>query len=608
MTNNRTLRNWLVFFVGLFILMQFWSFQSGDRTVNLSPSALTELMKIDQVKEITFYQGALRVDGRLSSDKEKTLGSAFSSEVVSESQLDEIRKLAEEKKISYKVQPPPNPMAGQLLVALFWIAGLFLVMWFMGRQGADQITKNGPGAFVKNKAQKFSRGSKSLKTFADVAGCDEAKESLQEVVAFLKNPTHFARLGGKVPRGVLLSGPPGTGKTLLAKAVAGEASADFFSISGSEFVEMFVGVGAGRVRSLFAEARKSGKAIIFIDELDAVGRSRFSGIGGGHDEREQTLNQILVEMDGFSTGEGIIVLAATNRPDVLDSALLRPGRFDRQVRVPPPDMNGREKILMVHAKNILLGPDIDLRKIAKKTPGFVGADLENLLNEAALLASRLQKDFVEQEDIEQSIELVIAGPQRKSFLLTPKEKETIAYHECGHTLAAILTPGTDPVHKVSIISRGQALGYTLQLPDNDKVLMSKKEMLNRLKVLLGGRVAEELFLGKENITAGACDDLMKATSLARRMIMEFGMGNWLSVVSTEGRAVNRLMTDNSLPPCSEKRQQEMDEEIENLLSATMKAVRALLEENKGLLDKLAAVLLEKEEIDGDEIIQIVKSA
>jgi cell division protease FtsH len=396
---------------------------------------------------------------------------------------------------------------------------VFLFFWFLmirQMQGGGKQAM----AFGRSKA-KLQSGKKSKITFADVAGCDEAKEELREIIEFLKDPAKFQRLGGKIPKGVLLYGAPGTGKTLLAKAVAGEAGVPFFSSSGSEFVEMFVGVGASRVRDLFDQGRKNAPCLLFVDEIDAVGRHRFAGIGGGHDEREQTLNQLLVEMDGFDTKEGVILIAATNRPDVLDPALLRPGRFDRHVTVPMPDLRGREEILRVHSKVIKLGPNVDFKVIARRTPGFVGADLANLVNEAALLAARRNKPYVELPELEEAIERVIAGPERKTRMISEREKKIVAYHESGHALVAKLTPGTDPVHKVSIIPRGPALGYTLQLPTEDRYLTSKTEIKNKLSVLLGGRIAEELVF--KEITTGAHDDLAKATDIANKMVCVYGM-------------------------------------------------------------------------------------
>ena len=482
-----------------------------------------------------------------------------------------------------------------ILLIGFWL-------WMMkGMQsGGKQVM-----SFGRSKA-KLQSTKKSKINFADVAGCDEAKEELQEIIEFLKDPAKFQRLGGKIPKGVLLFGAPGTGKTLLAKAVAGEAGVPFFSSSGSEFVEMFVGVGASRVRDLFDQGRRSAPCLLFIDEIDAVGRHRFAGIGGGHDEREQTLNQLLVEMDGFDTKEGVILIAATNRPDVLDPALLRPGRFDRHVAVPNPDLKDREEILKVHARSVKLSPKVDLMVIARRTPGFVGADLANLVNEAALLAARKNRDSVVMPDLEEAIDRVIAGPQRKSRMISDREKKIIAYHESGHTLVAKLTPGSDPVHKVSIIPRGPALGYTLQLPLEDKYLTTKQEINGKLAVLMGGRVAEELVFNE--ITTGAQNDLSKATDIAHKMVTEFGMSERIGTLSLKhpdeeiflGRDFNRE------PRFSDKTSEVIDEEVKRIIEEAKKCAENILRGNQGILKALAERLIEKEILDAEEVERIFK--
>lgn len=418
---------------------------------------------------------------------------------------------------------------------------LFVFIWFMLIRSMQSGGKQAM-SFGRSRAKLIDQSKQKI-TFADVAGVDEAKEELQEIIAFLKEPKKFQRLGGKIPKGVLLYGVPGSGKTLLAKAVAGEAGVPFFSASGSEFVEMFVGVGASRVRDLFNQGKKSAPCLLFIDELDAVGRHRFAGIGGGHDEREQTLNQLLVEMDGFDTKEGVILIAATNRPDVLDPALLRPGRFDRHIMVPNPDLRGREEILKVHTRNIKLGPEVDLKVIARRTPGFVGSDIANLVNEAALLAAREDKQAVEIKEFEEAIDRVIAGPQRKSRMISDREKKIIAYHEAGHALVAKLIPGTDPIHKVSIIPRGPALGYTLQLPLEDKYLSTKTEIIDKLTVFLGGRASEELTFNE--LTTGAENDLQQATEIAHKMICEYGMSDRLGPLTDNCSATQFSHRGNS---------------------------------------------------------------
>ncbi|MBI2870430.1 MAG: ATP-dependent zinc metalloprotease FtsH [Candidatus Omnitrophica bacterium] len=483
------------------------------------------------------------------------------------------------------------------------------LFWFLIYRGAQQ----GGGrilSFGKSHAKQFSQ-DKVRFTFADVAGVDEAKEELQEIIEFLKDPKKFQKLGGRIPKGVLLMGPPGTGKTLLAKAVAGEAHVPFFSISGSDFVEMFVGVGASRVRDLFEQGKRAAKAsgrgaIIFIDEIDAVGRLRFAGIGGGHDEREQTLNALLVEMDGFDTQVGVILLAATNRPDVLDPALVRPGRFDRQIVIDRPDIVGREEILKVHTRNIRLDKDADLKKIARQTPGFSGADLASLVNEGALLAARRDKKAVQMVELESSIERVMAGPERKSRVISKQEKAIVAHHEAGHTLVALLVPKADPVHKVSIIPRGTAaLGYTLQTPIEDRYLVSKSELLDKVTVLLGGRVAEELIFSE--ITSGAHNDLEVATDMAHRMVCEFGMSDKLGNL-TLGRRDKQVFLGRDI--MQEKNYSEttavlIDQEVRRIIDSCYQRARGILTENLEKLKSLASQLLEREVLDGEEVRRIV---
>jgi cell division protease FtsH len=458
----------------------------------------------------------------------------------------------------------------------------------------------------KSKAKVYIE-KKTGVTFADVEGIDEAKEELVEVVEFLKSPEKYQRLGGHIPKGVLLLGPPGTGKTLLARAVAGEAGVPFFSISGSDFVEMFVGVGAARVRDLFAQAVQHAPSIIFIDELDALGKARGMNILSSHDEREQTLNQLLAEMDGFDPNQGVIIMAATNRPEILDAALLRPGRFDRQVLVDRPDIRGREKILRLHAKKIKLSPAVDLSVIAAKTPGFVGADLANIVNEAALLAAREGKSAVEMRDFDEAIERVVAGLQKKTRIMSPKEKKTVAYHECGHALVAELVPGADPVSKISIIPRGiAALGYTQQLPTEDRYLMTRSELLGKIYVLLGGRVAEEMVFG--DVSTGAQNDLQKATEIARTMVTQFGMSERVGLVSLEGPRTPVFLPVPTQGPkeYSEETARTIDEEVKKILSETHAKVREILSSHRQALEELAQLLLEKEVIERPELQTILK--
>jgi cell division protease FtsH len=493
-----------------------------------------------------------------------------------------------------------------LPTVLSWVVPvvLFVVLWnfLFKRMGAG----GGMMQIGKSKAKVYIE-KKTGVTFADVAGIDEAEEELVEVVEFLKTPEKYQRLGGRIPKGVLLVGPPGTGKTLLARAVAGEAGVPFFSISGSDFVEMFVGVGAARVRDLFAQAVQHAPSIIFIDELDALGKARGMNILSSHDEREQTLNQLLAEMDGFDPNQGVIIMAATNRPEILDAALLRPGRFDRQVLVDRPDVKGREKILQLHAKKVKLAPSVDLGVIAAKTPGFVGADLANIVNEAALLAARQGKDAVATSDFDEAIERVIAGLQKKSRVMNPREKKTVAYHEAGHALVAELVPGADPVAKISIIPRGvAALGYTQQLPTEDRYLMTRTELLARIYVLLGGRVAEEMIFG--DVSTGAQNDLQKATEIARTMITQFGMNERLGLVALEGPRTPMFLpvpTQGSRE-YSDETARIVDEEIKKSLAEAHNKVRDALASHRQALEELAKLLLSKEVVERPELLAILK--
>jgi len=479
---------------------------------------------------------------------------------------------------------------------------VFLWVFFMRQM---QTGGNKALSFGRSRAKLVSE--KGIKvTFADVAGIEEAKEEVQEIIDFLKDPQRFQRLGGKIPKGVMLVGPPGSGKTLLARAIAGEAGVPFFSISGSDFVEMFVGVGASRVRDLFDQAKKNSPCIIFIDEIDAVGRHRGAGLGGGHDEREQTLNQLLVELDGFDPNEGIIVLASTNRPDVLDPALLRPGRFDRQVVVPHPDVKGRIEIIKVHIKKIPLDDNVNIEVLARGTPGFSGADLANLINEAALHAARGSKTKVDMSDFEDAKDKVMMGKERKSMILSEDEKNNTAHHEAGHALVAKLTPGTDPLHKVSIIPRGMALGITQQLPIDDKYTYSKGYIMNTLAVLLGGRAAEEIALG--HMTTGAGNDLQRATDLARKMVCEWGMSEKLGPL-TFGKREEQIFLGKEITrhkDYSEKTAEEIDEEVKSIISERYEYSKRLLLDNKPVLLKLAQTLLEKETLDAAEIEAIIQ--
>ncbi len=511
----------------------------------------------------------------------------------------ELVQVLRDKGVQIEAKPPDESPWYITFLVTWGPFVLFLGLWFfLMRQ--MQMGGNKAMSFGKSKARLLTEERKKV-MFADVAGIEEAKDEVLEIIEFLKDPRKFQKLGGRIPKGVLIVGPPGTGKTLLAKAIAGEASVPFFSISGSDFVEMFVGVGASRVRDLFEQGKKHAPCIIFIDEIDAVGRLRGAGLGGGHDEREQTLNQLLVEMDGFDTTEGVILVAATNRPDVLDPALLRPGRFDRQVVVNRPDLRGRAEILKVHTKKVPIATNVDLDIIARGTPGFSGADLENLVNEAALWAARLNKKEVEVVDFEMAKDKVLMGAERKSLILSDEEKRTTAYHEAGHALIAKLIPGTDPVHKVTIIPRGRALGVTMQLPTDDRHGYSKGYLLNQLAILMGGRVAEELVL--KEMTTGAGNDIERATDLARKMVCEWGMSEKMGPL-TFGKQNEQVFLGREMGSqrdFSDQIAMEIDQEVRRLVTENYERAKRLLTENMTSLKNLAEALLEKEVLDGSDI-------
>ncbi len=593
--NSRSFFIWIIVFVLVLFLIQ--SFKTLPANQKIPYSEFKRLLKLGSVQDIKVMENL--IEGTYKT--ENKADQKFQTIPLPDPAL--INELDQYGVLSYSgVQD--RGWLNSILVNVLWIGLFFFLWWFVVirqmQNGGRQAM-----AFGRSKAKNQNTNKKNRIMFKDVAGADEAKEELQEIIEFLKDPAKFQKLGGKIPKGVLLYGAPGTGKTLLAKAVAGEAGVPFFSASGSEFVEMFVGVGAARVRDLFEQGKKNAPCLLFVDELDAVGRHRFAGIGGGHDEREQTLNQILVEMDGFESREGVILIAATNRPDVLDPALLRPGRFDRHIMVPAPDLKGRIGILTVHAQHVKLSPSVDLNIIGRRTPGFVGADLANVVNESALLAARNNRSAVEMQDMESAIDRVMAGPERKSRIISDREKQIVAYHECGHALVAKLTLGADPVHKISIISRGAALGYTLQLPEEDRYLTSKTELLNRLLVLLGGRVAEKLVFNE--ITTGAHDDIMKATALANKMICEFGMSDKLGTVTykkpeAEVFLGRDLAHDRGY---SEKTAQDIDQEVKDMLSSAFNKVKDLLEKNRDKLNALAKALIEKEILNADEVSQVI---
>ncbi len=588
----KSLLIWLLIGISMLLLFNLFNVpQKADKELIFSDF----IKKVDtgEVEEVTIKEN--NITGRLKDGSKFRTYSAFYPDMVKELKDKNIRIIAK----------PPDQSPWYITLFLSWGPIIFIILIWVFFMRQMQMGGNKAMSFGKAKAKLVSEKSVKV-TFADVAGIEEAKNEVQEIIEFLRDPQKFSRLGGKIPRGVLLVGSPGSGKTLLAKAIAGEAAVPFFSISGSDFVEMFVGVGASRVRDLFEQAKKSAPCIIFIDEIDAVGRHRGAGLGGGHDEREQTLNQLLVEMDGFEGKEGIIIIAATNRPDVLDPALLRPGRFDRQIVVPVPDVKGRIEILKVHSKNIPIAVDVELEKIARGTPGFSGADLANLINEAALIAARRSKDKVDMVDFEFAKDKVLMGVERRSMVLSDEEKKNTAYHEAGHALIAKLTPGTDPIHKVSIIPRGRALGVTQQLPLDDRYTYSKDYLLKALNVLLGGRAAEEIALS--HMTTGAGNDLERATDLARKMVTEWGMSEKLGPL-TFGKKEEQIFLGREIArhkDYSEKTAEDIDEEVKRMVIEAYDNARTLLRKNVDLLEIVANALLERETIDGSELDKIVE--
>lgn len=592
---NKFFKN--VLFYLLIIMVIIWMFdlygEKNSKPADISYTSFMQHVQQDEIKQVTIVDNV--ISGKLKDGKE------FSTVAPNDSKL--VEKL-EAKKVDIKAELPPQPpwwmsILSSILPMLI-IVGLWFMLMNQGGAGGGKVMN-----FGKSRARRYDEEKLKI-TFKDVAGAEEAKQELEEVVEFLKHPQKYNDLGAKIPKGVLLYGPPGTGKTLLAKAVAGEAGVPFFSISGSDFVEMFVGVGASRVRDLFDQAKKSAPCIVFIDEIDAVGRQRGAGLGGGHDEREQTLNQLLVEMDGFSANEGIIMIAATNRPDILDPALLRPGRFDRQIVVDRPDIKGRTEILKVHVKGKPMGQDVNLDVIAQRTPGFTGADLSNLVNEAALLTARKDKKAINMPEMEEAAERVIMGPERKSRVISDKEKRLTAYHEGGHTIVGMLLEHTDPVHKVTIIPRGRAGGYTLSLPKEDKYYATRSEMLDELKVLLGGRVAEALVL--KEISSGASNDLQRATKLARQMICEYGMSENIGPV-TFGHRQDQVFLGRDIArdkDYSEEVAAEIDKEVRSFMEDAYAATEKLLSDNIDKLHVIAKALMEKETLEEEEINQLVQ--
>ncbi len=592
---NRFFKN--VTFYLLIIIVAIWMIDyysaSTVSKTDITYSAFMKHVQQDEVKQVTIVDNV--ISGKLKDGKD------FSTVAPSD---DSLIPTLRARDIEIKAELPPQPPWWTTILSSLLPMLLIVGIWFM----LMQQSQGGGGRvmnFGKSRARRYDEDNIKI-TFKDVAGADEAKQELEEVVEFLKHPKKYNDLGAKIPKGVLLYGPPGTGKTLLAKAVAGEAGVPFFSISGSDFVEMFVGVGASRVRDLFEQAKKSAPCIVFIDEIDAVGRQRGAGLGGGHDEREQTLNQLLVEMDGFGANEGIIMIAATNRPDILDPALLRPGRFDRQIVVDRPDIKGRQEILKVHGKGKPISPEVELGVIARRTPGFTGADLSNLVNEAALMAARKNKNKIDMPEMEEAAERVIMGPERRSRVISDKEKRLTAYHEGGHTLVGMLLDNTDPVHKVTIIPRGRAGGYTLSLPKEDRYYATRSEMLDELKVLLGGRVAEALVL--KEISSGASNDLQRATSLARQMICEYGMSPELGPM-TFGHRQDQVFLGRDIgrdKDYSEEVAAKIDKEIRKFIDEAYQKTESLLNENMDKLHLIADALIERETLEGEEIDQLMK--
>jgi cell division protease FtsH len=600
---NRTLRTLAIYAVAILalaLLAQQWFDRWGQPTEVTLTRFLDQVYR-GEIANVEILSRTNQVQGRL----EDSALPANRWDVIAEytdAWEGELTDLLRQESVYFQVNNQPDGLWAILIGLLPWVFLLgFMIFIFMQMQGSGNRVMQ----FGKARARMVTKEQPKV-TFNDVAGLSEAIEELQEIKDFLQNPDKYRVLGAKIPKGVLLFGPPGAGKTLLAKAVAGEAGVPFLSISGSDFVEMFVGVGASRVRDLFEQAKSHAPAIVFIDEIDAVGRHRGAGLGGGHDEREQTLNQLLVELDGFDTNNGVIVIAATNRPDILDPALLRPGRFDRQIVIDAPDINGREGILNVHAKGKPLSPDVQLEVLARRTPGFTGADLANLINEAALLTARRRKSSITMLEMEEAIDRVIAGPERKSRVITEDERRLIAYHETGHALVGWALPMADPVHKITIVARGRSLGHTLALPTHDKHLVKRSELVDQLAMLLGGRTAEELIFADP--TTGAANDIEKATQIARRMVMEFGMSDKLGPMQY-GRPGGEVFLGRDYA-----RQQDysdevaafIDEEVRRMINAAHEEARVVISEHRDAMERMVAILLEKETVGPDEVAEIFK--
>ena len=595
----------MITYIAIFAVVLMFAFafyRNGTQGKVISYSEFKEAYVENKIETMTIKEDKMSVDGVFKD------GKRFTS-YVSNKMLDNLLQETQGVETEIKYNPPNNMGIWISFLPTILIIGVIFFGLFMFTQQAQNSGGNrGVMNFGKSKAKMANLDGKKV-TFKDVAGADEEKGELEEIVDFLKQPKRYIEMGARIPKGVLLVGPPGTGKTLLAKAIAGEAGVPFFSISGSDFVEMFVGVGASRVRDLFEQAKKNAPCIIFIDEIDAVGRQRGAGLGGGHDEREQTLNQLLVEMDGFGVNEGIIMIAATNRPDILDPALLRPGRFDRRILVGAPDVKGREEVLKVHTRNKHLSEDVDLKVLAKMTPGFSGADLENLTNEAALLAVRGGKSSIDMADIEEAITRVIAGPEKKSRVVSEYDRRITAVHESGHAVVSNVLEYADPVHEISIIQRGMAAGYTMNLPEEDRTHTSKKQLKDKMVELLGGRVAEKLVIG--DISAGAKNDIDRASHIARSMVMEYGMSDVIGPISfgnSDGGEVFLGRDIGKSSNISEETSAKIDEEIKKLIDEAYNRAESILRENISKLNAVTDVLLQKEKIDGDEFREIFKNS
>jgi cell division protease FtsH len=592
---NRAFRNMGFYLLLIIIALSVINYYANEpaQVEEIAYSTFLAHLEAGEVDRVIIVDGA--IEGEFKNGEKFTTYNPNDGKLV---------ERLEQAGVTYTGEPPPSPPWWTTLLSTLFPIILLIGVWIFIMQ-QTQGGGNRVMSFGKSRARLYSPEDKAKVTFADVAGAEEAKEELAEIVEFLKEPKKFIELGARIPKGVLLVGPPGTGKTLLARAVAGEAGVPFFTISGSDFVEMFVGVGASRVRDLFDQAKRNAPCLVFIDEIDAVGRQRGAGLGGGHDEREQTLNQLLVEMDGFGANEGVIILAATNRPDVLDPALLRPGRFDRQVIIDQPDVVGREAILKVHVRGKPLDGSVDLEVLARRTPGFTGADLANMVNEAAILTARRNKRRIGMEEMEEAIDRVIAGPERKSRVISERERRLVAYHEAGHAVLGHVLPHTDPVHKVSIIPRGRAGGYTLSLPKEDRYYMTRSELLDRITQLLGGRVAEELVLNE--ISTGAQNDLERATALVRKMIMEYGMSEKLGPL-TFGHKQEQVFLGRDIARdrnYSEEVASAIDQEVRRIIDECYDKATRLLKENRDKLDLLAQTLLEQETLHADELERLL---